>query len=499
MCAVKSSPATGPCTLPAITDGGGFEQTILENLRTAGIQNGRKAERLEFDLVESYAGTPLQAVGIRDEAPEGAPKRIGVSIGPQYGTVAPSFVRNAAREASRDKDLDPLCLMNTNWLVCDGARLRGRVVGGSSGSVMKARAAVLRGGRDPFTIEELAVSEPQAGEVAVRMVATGMCHTDILVRELPPEFFMGPQVYGHEGAGVVESIGEGVSHVAAGDHVVLSFNNCDDCPACNQGRLPYCFNFQIANTAGGRADGTSAFTDSKGDRVGSHYFGQSSFASHTIAAANSVVRVDSSFDLARLGPLGCGVQTGAGAVFNTLGVEAGSSLVVAGAGALGLSAIMAAKVADAGIIIAIDRHESRLELATKYGATHVLTGDTTEMTAAIIEATGGGADYAFDATGAAPVVRAVVNGLNNIGTCALAGVGFGELVIDYMTMIGGRTVTGVMEGDSTPSEFIPRLAQLNASGAFPFHELIVDFPLDQINAAEAASANGSVVKPVIRF
>lgn len=364
---------------------------------------------------------------------------------------------------------------------------------------MKAQAAVLRGGRDPFSIEELTVSEPQAGEVAVRVVAAGMCHTDVLVRELPPEFFMGPQVYGHEGAGVVESVGEGVTHVVAGDHVVLSFNNCGDCPACNKGRLPYCFEFRMANTSGGRPDGTSAFTDVNGGRVGSHYFGQSSFASHTIATANSVVKVDSSFDLARLGPLGCGVQSGAGAVFNTLGVEAGSSLVVAGAGALGLSAIMAAKVADAGTIIAIDRHESRLDLATKYGATHVLIGDPAEMTASIIEATGGGADYAFDTTGAAPVVRAVVNGLNNLGTCALAGVGLGELVLDYMTMIGGRTITGVMEGDSTPLEFIPHLAQLNASGVFPFHELIVDFPLDQINEAEAASANGSVVKPVIRF
>ncbi|MEL7207888.1 MAG: NAD(P)-dependent alcohol dehydrogenase, partial [Actinomycetota bacterium] len=317
---------------------------------------------------------------------------------------------------------------------------------------MKARAAVLRGGQDPFTVEDLTVAEPQAGEVAVRMVAAGMCHTDVLVRELPPEFFMGPQVYGHEGAGVVESVGEGVDHVAPGDHVVLSFNNCGDCPACHQGRLPYCFNFQMANMAGGRLDGTSAFTDANGDKVSSHYFGQSSFASQTIAAANSVVKVDASLDLTRLGPLGCGVQTGAGAVFNTLGVEAGSSLVVAGAGALGLSAIMAAKVAEAGTIVAIDRHQSRLDLATTYGATHVVSGGPAEMAPSIIEATGGGADYAFDTTGAAPIVRALVNGLNNIGTCALAGVGLGELVLDYMTLISGRTITGVMEGDSTPSE-----------------------------------------------
>ena len=364
---------------------------------------------------------------------------------------------------------------------------------------MKARAAVLRGGHDPFVIEDLTVAEPQAGEVAIRMVAAGMCHTDVLVRELPPEYFVGPQVYGHEGAGVVESVGDGVTHVEPGDHVVLSFNSCGDCPACHRGRLPYCFNFNAANMAGGRLDGTSAFTDADSERVGSHYFGQSSFASHTIAAANSVVKVDPSFDLARLGPLGCGIQTGAGAMFNTLGVEAGSSLVVAGAGALGLSAVMAAKIAGADTIIAIDRHESRLELASTYGATHTLSGEPADMTAAILDATNGGADYAFDATGAAPVVRAIVNGLNNLGTCALAGVALGELVLDYRTMISGRTITGVMEGDSTPAEFIPYLAQLNADGEFPFHELIVEYSLDQINEAEAASADGRVVKPVLRF
>ena len=364
---------------------------------------------------------------------------------------------------------------------------------------MEIQAAVLREGHGPFTVETLTLGEPAADEVVVRMVAAGMCHTDVLMRDLPAEFFPGPSVYGHEGAGVVEAVGANITHVAEGDHVVLSFNSCGDCPACNKDRLPYCFNFQMNNMAGGRLDGTSAFTDADGERVASHYFGQSSFASHTLAAANSVIKVDPSFDLKKLGPLGCGVQTGAGAIFNTMGVEAGSSVVVAGAGALGLSAIMAAKVSDAGQIIAIDRHESRLELARNFGATDVLSGAPEEMAAAIQEATGGGSDYAFDTTGNAPIVRAIVNGLNNIGTASLAGVGFGEIIIDHPAMISGRTITGVMEGDSTPSEFIPHLAQHNADGKFPFDELIVEFPLDQINEAEKASADGSVIKPVLVF
>ncbi len=362
---------------------------------------------------------------------------------------------------------------------------------------MKITAAVLRAGNGPFTIEELEMGEPGPHEVLVKVVAAGMCHTDLLSRELPPEFFGGPQVYGHEGAGVVEAVGAAVTSVKAGDKVVLSFNSCGSCPACSKRRYPYCFDFQLHNMIGGRPDGSSAFTDSSGARVGSHYFGQSSFASHTIVAERSVVKVDAAAPIERMGPLGCGIQTGAGAILNTLAVEAGSSVVITGAGALGLSAVMAAKVAGAGTIIAVDRHQSRLDLARKYGATHTVSGSPAEITTAIRDVTGYGSDYAFDTTGNAAVVRASHDALNVTGTIALAGVGFGDLTVDFLSMISGRTITGVMEGDSIPQEFIPRLAALNAEGKFPYHELITEFSLDRINDAEAASADGSVIKPVL--
>ncbi len=364
---------------------------------------------------------------------------------------------------------------------------------------MKTTAAVLRTGDGQFSIEELELEEPRADEVLVRMVATGMCHTDLLSRELPPEFFLGPQVYGHEGAGVVEAIGDGADDLAIGDHVVLSFNYCGNCAACNIDKLPYCMNFSQYNMSGGRPDGSKAFSDAGGEPVGSHFFGQSSFASHSVVARTSVVKVDSSYDLALMGPLGCGIQTGAGAILNTLDLQPGASVVITGAGALGLSAVMAAKVAGAGRIIAIDRHANRLELAERYGATTTLSGTPAEITAGIIEATGGGADAAFDTTGNAAVVRAAFEGLNNLGTLALAGVGFGDITFDFVSLIGGRTITGVMEGDSIPTEFIPRLAALNAEGKFPYHELITEYRLDQINEAEAASASGEVIKPVLRF
>ncbi len=251
--------------------------------------------------------------------------------------------------------------------------------------------------------------------------------------------------------------------------------------------------------SGGRPDGSKAFTDTDGQPVGSHFFGQSSFASHSVVARTSVVKVDPAYDLSLMGPLGCGIQTGAGAILNTLDVQPGTSVVITGAGALGLSAVMAAKVAGAGQIIAIDRHTNRLELASRYGATTTLSGTPQELTASIIEATNGGADAAFDTTGNAAVVRAAFEGLNNLGTLALAGVGFGDITFDFLSLIGGRTITGVMEGDSTPNEFIPRLAALNADGQFPYHELITKYRLDQINEAEAASASGSVIKPVLTF
>ncbi|MGI9603174.1 MAG: NAD(P)-dependent alcohol dehydrogenase [Acidimicrobiales bacterium] len=364
---------------------------------------------------------------------------------------------------------------------------------------MKTNAAVLRDGHGPFTLEELTVAEPDEHEVLVRLTASGLCHTDLLFRELPAEFFPGPQVYGHEGAGVVEATGSAVHDLAEGDHVVLSFNSCQNCPACAEQRPACCFDFMTHNMSGGRLDGTAAFTDAQGQPVGSHFFGQSSFAALTVAARQSVVKVASDLDLSILGPLGCGIQTGAGAVLNTLAVTPGSSLVVAGAGSLGLAAVMAARVAGADTIIAIDRHQSRLELAQRFGATETISGGAGTLGPAIAEATGGGADFALDTTGNAAVVRGCLEGLNNIGTLGVAGVGFGELTIDHQSLISGRRIVGVMEGDSVPAEFIPRLTDLHASGQFPYDELITTFPIADINDAEAASLSGEVIKPVLLF
>jgi aryl-alcohol dehydrogenase len=363
----------------------------------------------------------------------------------------------------------------------------------------EVKAVVLRSHDGPFTVETLTLGEPRANEVVVRVVAVGICHTDLLARELPPEYFPGPIVYGHEGAGIVEYVGPAVTKVAPGDHVVLSFRSCGACKSCLNGHPAYCLRMAELNTAGKREDGTTAFRDADGNPVGSHYFGQSSFASVTIADESSVVKVDPSLDLTKLCPLGCGVQTGAGAVFNVFSVGARDSIVVAGAGALGLTAVMAAKDSGAGTIIAIDRHKSRLELAAKFGATHLLDLPVSELAAAIVELTGGGADYALDLTGNCQIIRACFDGLNWLGTFGLCGVGFGDITFDLAGLMGGRSIKTVIEGDAVPEFFIPHLIDLNEQGRLPYDELITTFPVEQVNEAVAASQSGEVVKAVLLF
>ena len=365
---------------------------------------------------------------------------------------------------------------------------------------MKITAAVLREPTGRFEIEELELEAPRDDEVLVRMVGAGLCHTDLLSREWPPEMFPGPIVYGHEGSGVVQSVGARITNVAVGDHVVLSFDSCGVCAGCGAVGPHGCYDFLPLNLAPNRPDGSSALTDANGQPVGSHFFGQSTLASHAVVSGRSVVKVDPSFALQHLGPLGCGVQTGAGAVLNTLDVQPGSSVAIYGAGSLGLSAVMAAKVAGAGQIIAVDRHRSRLDLAAKYGATDQVSGSPADILAAVQELSGGGTDYSFDSTGVAAITRVAFEGLNNTGTMSMAGVGSDdELVFDYRSLITPRTIKGVVEGNSNPSEFIPRLAQLNADGRFPFDELITTYRLADINEAERASHDGDVIKPVFVF
>jgi aryl-alcohol dehydrogenase len=354
---------------------------------------------------------------------------------------------------------------------------------------MRIQAAVLRDPAKPFAIEEIELGEPGPGEVLVRVVGAGMCHTDVVLRMLPE--LPLPMVFGHEGSGVVEAVGPGVSRVAPGDHVVLSYDSCGWCAQCMTGAAPYCDQFMARNLTGARVDGTTGATDSAGLPVAARWFGQSSFASHAIATERNVVPVDASLPLESLGPLGCGLQTGAGSVLIALGVRAASSIAVFGTGAVGLAAVMAARVAGAAEIIAVDLHPARRELALELGATRAIDGADPDLAAAI-----GRVDYCFDTTGVPAVAATAIAVLRAGGTCGLVGAGGGAITL-RPEALGGKSVRYIMEGEAVPQLFIPRLIRLWRQGRFPFDRLLRSYPLDQINDAERACADGTTIKPIL--
>lgn len=363
---------------------------------------------------------------------------------------------------------------------------------------MDIQAAVLRAAEGAYAIEDVSLREPGPGELRVRIVGAGMCHTDVLPRA-PGMLATPPIITGHEGSGVVEAVGPGVEAggLSVGDHVVLSFDSCRACANCIAGHPAYCDTFFFRNLSGYDLDGTTPVTDGDGNPVAARWFGQSSFATHCLATPRNAVKVDADLPLELLGPLGCGVQTGTGSVLIALGVTAGSSLIVFGAGAVGLSAVMAGRVAGAATIVAVDLNPARLELATELGATHVFDGASDDLLAQLQAATAGGAQFSFDTTGVPAVITTALQSLRPTGTCGLVGVQQGELVIDGLTLAVGRNVKGILEGDAVPQIFIPQLIELWRQGRFPFDRLVETFPLDQVNEAEQASAKGDVVKPVL--
>ena len=362
-------------------------------------------------------------------------------------------------------------------------------------------AAVAESAGSGFTIAEVQLDDPHPDEVLVRIVAAGLCHTDLgaAAGALP---FPLPGVFGHEGAGIVEAVGSAVTSVAPGNHVLLSFTSCGQCANCRDGHPAYCATWLPANLLGGRrADGTATITRD-GQQLGGHFFGQSSFARHALADARSVVKVADDAPLELLAPLGCGVQTGAGAIWNVLKPRPGAALLVTGAGAVGLSAVMAARLSPATTIIAADRVPGRLKLAEELGATHAVDTTGTDLREAVAEITGGrGVDGLVETTGAVPVLRAGIDALATRGTAVIIGApAFGtEVSIDVNHMIAGRTVTGLTLGDSETQTLIPVLASLVASADMPVGRLIRHYRFEDISQAVADVLDGSAIKPVLTF
>jgi aryl-alcohol dehydrogenase len=347
---------------------------------------------------------------------------------------------------------------------------------------------VLRDPKTPFTLEDVELAAPGPGEALVRVVGTGLCRTDVHARELPR--LPMPMILGHEGAGIVEAVGPGVTRVTPGDRVVMSFDSCGWCTQCLTGSSPYCTEFIPRNVTGMRTDGTTGATDPDGAPVAARWFGQSSFATHAVATERNMVPVDASLPLELLGPLGCGVQTGAGSVLLVLNVRPGSSIAVFGAGAVGIAAVLAAKAAGADEIVAVDLQASRRDMAMKLGATRVVDGADPDLAAAV-----GQVDYSFDNTGVPAVVTTALGVLRPGGACALV-TGRAEPVIPTAALIG-RSVHFVFEGGSVPQVFIPQLIKLWQQGRFPFDQMIRTYPLDRISDAERDFNSGETIKPVL--
>ncbi|MDD2735571.1 MAG: NAD(P)-dependent alcohol dehydrogenase [Desulfuromonadaceae bacterium] len=349
-------------------------------------------------------------------------------------------------------------------------------------------------------METLDIEAPRDDEILVRVVATGVCHTDLVVRDglLPtPQ----PVVLGHEGAGIVMKVGRSVRKVTPGDHVVMTFNSCGACPSCADHEPSYCYEFFPRNFFAVRPDGTSALSRD-GELIHGNFFGQSSFATHAICHEANVVKVPNDAPLEILGPLACGVQTGAGAVMNALKVTAGKSFAVFGTGSVGLSAVMAAKVAGATTIIAVDTNDERLAFARGVGATHTVNPKRANATDEILAVTSAGVDFALDTTGLTEVIRGAVLSLAPRGVCGILGASpmGSEINLDEVHfMSGGRRLIGIVEGSSNPDEFIPILVDLHTRGLFPFDRMISFYPFDKINEAIADSENGRTIKPIVRM
>ena len=364
----------------------------------------------------------------------------------------------------------------------------------------RATAAILREEGKPLSVETVELAPLAGHEVLVEIAGVGVCHTDISAADGMVPLPL-PAVLGHEGAGVVRAVGAEVTAVAPGDHVVLSFAFCDECDTCTRKTPAYCDLFAPLNYFGERLDGTVTMHAGAEDIHG-NWFGQSSFASLAITDSRTVVKVDKDLPLHLLGPLGCGLQTGAGSVMNVLGAGSGESLAVFGLGAVGIAAVMAAAALGCDPIIAIDPNPDRVEIARSLGATHCLNPtETSDLVWDVMGLVPNGVDYSLDAVGSGAVIRQALEILRSPGHCVT--VGFHglqhDITIDQGHLLLGRRLSGVIEGDADPRTFVPRLIELYRDGRFPFDRLITTFPFSQINEAIAASLRGEVIKPVLVF
>ena len=367
--------------------------------------------------------------------------------------------------------------------------------------MVEINAAVVSEAGGPFELtERLSLDDPRADEIQVRVIGAGVCHTDVAFSQR----ISSPQVFGHEGAGIVERVGEGVTKFSPGDRVLMSYMSCGSCRRCLRGEIAYCEQMMALNFSGRRADGTTTIHTSSGEEVGGSFFGQSSFATHALAYERNLVHVpdevsDETFRI--LAPLGCAVQTGAGAVLQTLRPPVATSILVGGAGGVGLSAVLGAVVSHAREVIVVDVVDERLALAKDLGATLTINGKDEDVAERVRGLIPRGVDFSVDTTGNMAVIRALVESTAAGGTVGLVGGSRpgSELTLAHGGLINGPTIRGIVEGGAVPQDFIPRLVHLHLQGKFPFDRFVETYEFGQIQQAVDDSVHGIAVKPVLIF
>ena len=363
----------------------------------------------------------------------------------------------------------------------------------------KALAAISYPDAGEFQVEPIEIESPRADEILVRIRGVGICHTDLIYSSgaVPYPF---PAVFGHEGSGEVIAIGSGVTKVAVGDHVLITFRSCGDCDLCHFGDAAYCRSMVQLNVSGAREDGSTALTRGS-EKVASNFFGQSSFASHCITYERNVVKVESDLPIELLGPIGCSIQTGTGAVMRSIDTRRGSSILITGAGSVGLSAVMGAVIQQCATIIVVEPVAARRQLALELGAPHCIDPlAVSDLSSEVMKIAPLGVDNAVDSTARADILEHCLACLGPKATLGLVGLGPPDEKLPGEVndlFAGGKTIRAIVEGDSNPDEFIPELLAHYREGRLPIEKLITTYPLKDINRAIEDQKSGACIKPVL--
>ncbi|CAD0099840.1 unnamed protein product, partial [Aureobasidium mustum] len=364
-----------------------------------------------------------------------------------------------------------------------------------------ARALIVRELGGPFTFENVIVDDIRSDEALVKIEASGICRTDLhcAAGHRPVQT---PAVFGHEGAGTVLEVGENVTGIQPSDKVLLSYSICRTCKQCCSGNRAYCEKILALNFSGKRQDGSSPLTLPDGKALFSNFFGQSSFSSLAIVNGSSLVKVPSDTPLDLFATLGCSMETGVGAIFNTLDVQPGSTVAVFGVGSLGLYAIMACKLRQAREIIAVDIQPSRLELAKELGATATINSSEGDVAEQIRELCGtNGVEKALDCSGVAKIIETMIDSLGTRGkACSVGSNADTHISIDvHKHFVKGTQYVGSHQGDSDPQKMAPLLLKEHSLGRLPLHKVTTFYKVNEFQRALDDVESGKTVKAVLTW